>query len=346
MTRSFPAMLCLLAATAFAQTNNWTIDRVAGTAVMDEVSALTFRVGNASTSRDPIDAFSIGIPSGPYDIDGATAPSGWRASTIDRKDRIITFRAINACTGTAGLLPSQAALFEVRVVGVPLSADATGQDVNKGRTDVLDICGRGSNFKNATGTHSWTLVGLSSQVTTSVRAMDTGDQVTVTLTITNVSTATQSGIAPTAPVLTGTATFTRVSGPSPASVNSLAQDSSATFTWVYAATGRGVMRFGSSARNTAVSSPVATSADVNVGTFPAALLATPATTISNGQITLQVLPTNNTTSPLTILTQLAPTVTPTGTASASLTGGPTPASVDALGPRATTAFTSTWTPQR
>lgn len=342
MTRTIIA-LTLFATSAFAQQNNWNIDRIAGTAVMDEVSSLTFRVSNLATSRDTISSFTIAIPNGPYDIDGATAPSGWRASNIDRKNRTLTFRAIDACTSTtAGLRPGQTALFEARVVGAPLVADAAGQDVQKSKTNVLDICNRNITFRDFGGTHTWTLVGLFSRMTSSVRAMDTGDQVTVTLTISNTSLVTQSAITPTTPVLTGTAAFGLISGPTPAAVNLLTQDSTASFSWVYRATGRGTMRFASSARNTAVSSPVANSLDINVGAFPAAVLSTPTTTVDNGVITLQVLPTNNGTSPLTNVTPLPATVTPTGTASATLVTGPTPASVDALGSRSTTAFTTTW----
>ncbi|MDP2269258.1 MAG: hypothetical protein Q8N23_01960 [Archangium sp.] len=343
MMRTVLALVALLATSAFAQQNNWTIDRVAGSAVMDEVSTLTFRVTNLATSRDPISSFTIGIPNGPYDIDGATAPPGWRASNIDRKDRTLTFRAIDACTTTSiGLLPGQSALFEARVVGVPLSADAAGQALQKSKTKVLDICNRNVTFRDYGGTHTWTLVGLSSRMTSSARALDTGDQVTVTLTITNTSSVTQSAITPTAPVLTGTATFVLVSGPTPASVNSLTQDSTASFSWVYRATGRGSVRFASSARNAAVTSPLASSPDLNVGAFPAALISTPSATVNNGVITLQVLPTNNGASPLTNVTPLPATVTPTGTATATLITGPTPSSVDALGSRSTTAFTTTW----
>ncbi len=335
--------LVLLATSALAQQNNWNIDRVAGTAVMDEVSTLTFRVTNLATSRDTIASFTLAIPNGPYDIDGATAPAGWRASNIDRKDRTLTFRAIDACTtATVGLRPGQSALFEARVVGVPLAADATGQGFQKPKVDVLDICNRNVSFRAYGGSSSWSLVGLNSRVTSTVRAMDIGDQVTVNLAITNTSSVTQSAITPTAPVLTGTATFVLVSGPTPASVNSLAQDSTTSFSWVYRATGRGTARFSSSAKNAAVSSPVATSADINVGAFPATLIARPTTTVDNGVITLQVLPTNNGSAPLTNVTPLPATVTPTGTATATLLTGPTPASVDALGPDATTAFTTTW----
>ncbi|MFZ5440684.1 MAG: hypothetical protein ACOZQL_11800 [Myxococcota bacterium] len=343
MTRTLFLLVFGAASLALAQQNNWSIDRTAGVAVMDEVSPLTFRVANAATSRDRILAFTIGIPTAPYDIDGATAPSGWRASAIDRRNRVVTFRAIDGCTSsTAGLRPGQSALFEVRVLGVSAATDQANQNLLSNRTDVLDPCNTNVSFRARTGNATWTLVGLAARVTLSARALDVGDQVTVTLTITNGSTGTQSGITPAAPTVTGTATFALVSGPAPASVSNLAQDGSATFSWVYRATGRGTARFSSSARNATVSSPVATSPDLNVGLFPAASVVTPETTIDNGLITLQVLPTNDDTASLTAVTPVAPTITATGTARATLVSGPTPTVVDALASRATTAFTTTW----
>lgn len=344
MFRAIPLLISVVACSAFAQ-NNWNIDRVDGTAVMDEISPLIFRVTNVAGSRDNLQSFTIAIPNGQYDLDGATAPSGWRAIDVDKLDRTVTFKAINACSGpTIGLRPGQSALFEIRVVGAPGPSDAN-QDLTRGQTVTTDPCNTGVTFKSFGGVHSWMLVGLSAKVATSVRALELNEQLTVTLTIANASTGTQSSIAPAAPVLTGTATFALVSGPSPAQVNNLAVDGAATFAWVYRATGRGTARFSTSARNSSVSSPLVISSDVNVGAFPATLIATPSTTTPGGVITLQVLPTNNGASPLTHVMPLTPTVTATGTGSATLAGGPTPTSVDALGSRSTTAFTTTWTIQ-
>ncbi len=343
MKRTFATLALLISGIAAAQQNTWTIDRVAGTAVMDTVSTLTFRVGNASTSRDNIQSFSIGIPTSPYDIDGATAPPGWRASSIDRRNRRVTFRAIDACVVSGvGLKPGQSALFDVRVVGVPTNRDQPNQDITNHRTDVLDPCNKRVSFRDPTGNQYWTLVGLDARTSASPRALDLDDQLTVTLTITNTSSVTQNTITPRAPTITGTATFALVSGPSPASVTNLAQDSSATFTWVYRATGRGTARFSTGANNSAVSSPLDESEDVNVGLFPATVLATPQVTVNNGVITLQVLPTNNDAASLTSVTPLAPTLVTTGTATATMLSGPTPSTVGALASRSTTAFTTTW----
>jgi hypothetical protein len=343
MTRAITLLGLMLSTAAAAQQNNWSIDRVSGTAVMDVVSTLTFRVTNAAGSRDPIQSFSIGIPSAPYDIDGATAPPGWRASSVDRRNRRVTFRAIDTCVvAGVGIKPGQSALFDVRVVGVPVSRDATNQDVTNNRTDVLDPCNKNVSFRTRTGNATWTLVGLDARAATSPRALDLNDLLTFTLTITNTSSVTQNTIAPAAPTITGTATFALVSGPTPASVTNLAQDASAAFSWTYRATARGTARFSSRASNTQVSSPSPVSADVNVGIFPAALITSPSVTVNNGVVTLQVLPTNNDTATITAVTPLAPVVTTTGTAAAVMLSGPTPTSVDSLSSRSTTAFTTTW----
>lgn len=341
MRRALAVCAALAASSALAQQNAWSIDLVSGVAVMEEVSPLVFRVTNAASSAKTIASFTIGIPSQPYDVDGAVPPAGWRASSIDRKNRRVTFTVMGACsTPTMGLRPGQSALFEVRVLPLAQSRDQANEKLDKNRTDVVDVCNANANFRSFTGNSNWTLVGLGADVATSVRALDLSDQITVTLSITNESSATQNAIAPTAPVPSGTAGFTLVSGPTPASVSNLAQDAVATFTWVYRATARGSATFQASARNAAVSSPMAVSEPVLVSAFPAATIATPASVVSGGTATVRVLPTNNGTETLTVVTPLP--LSPTGTGTATPLSGPTPSQVGALSPRATTAFTSTW----
>lgn len=344
MRRALAVLAVLAASSAFAQQNNWSISRVAGVSVMNEVSTLTFRVTNASGSAASIPSFTLGIPQGPYDIDGATAPPGWRASAVDKQNRRVTFRASDAClTRAAGLRPGQSADFQVRVLGSPAAADVTGESLWKSRTEVVDACNTKLSFRPYTGTDTWSRVGLSAQLTTSVRALQVNDQLTLTLTVSNNSTAVQNGIAPAAPIPLGAAGFTLVSGPAPASVPNLAVDGTATFSWVYRATAEGTCTFlVSSATNGTVSSPPATSADLNVGSFPAAVIATPLNVVNNGTVTLQVLPSNNASAPITNVTPLAPTWSSPSGASAAQLSGPTPASVGALPPRATTAFTTSW----
>lgn len=341
MRRVLFAFALLAASSALAQQNNWSIDLASGVAVMEEVSPLVFRVANAATSGKAIAAFTLAFPSRPYDIDGAVPPAGWRASSVDRRNRRVTFTVMGACTSpTVGLRPGESALFEVRVLPTSQSRDQANQQLDARRTDVDDVCNTNASFRNYTGNDAWTLVGLGASVSTSVRSLDVNDQVTVTLTVTNNSTQTQSSIAPAAPVVSGTAAFSLVSGPVPVSASNVAQDAVATFSWVYRATARGSATFQASAKNTAVSSPAAASAPVLVSSFPAATIATPTSVVSGGTATVRVLPTNNGTE---TLTQVAPVpLAPTGTAAAAQLTGPTPTQVGALSPRATTAFTTTW----
>ncbi|MEW6432878.1 MAG: hypothetical protein AB1730_15345 [Myxococcota bacterium] len=341
MKRALAVFAALAASSAFAQQNDWSIDLASGVAVMEEVSPLVFRVTNAASSAKTIASFTIGIPSQPYDIDGAVPPAGWRASAIDRRNRRVTFTAMGACgTPNTGLRPGQSALFEVRVLPVSQSRDQSNQNLDRNRTRVVDVCNTNANFRNYTGSSAWQLVGLAADVRTSVRALDVDDQLTVTLTVTNNSTATQNAIAPAAPVVSGTAAFTLVSGPTPASVSNLAQDAVATFSWVYRATARGSATFAARAQNTQVSSPTAVSSGVLVSAFPAATIATPSSVVSGGTVTVRVLPTNNGAETLTLVTPLP--LSPTGPATVTPLSGPTPSQVDALSPRATTAFTTTW----
>lgn len=341
MKRPLLALALLAASSAFAQQNDWSIDLVSGVAVMEEVSPLVFRVTNAATSRQTIASFTLGIPSQPYDIDGAVPPAGWRASSIDRRNRRVTFTVMDACTSSRlGLQPGQSALFEVRVLPNSQSRDQANQRLDARRTSVLDVCNTRATFRNYAGNDAWTLVGLGADVSTSVRSLDVNDQVTVSLTVTNNSTQTQNNIAPLAPVVSGTAAFTLVSGPIPVAAQNVAQDAVATFSWVYRATARGSATFTTSAKNSTVSSPAVASLAVLVSGFPAATIATPTSVVSGGTATVRVLPTNNGTETLTQVTPLP--LSPAGTGTAAPLTGPMPAQVGALSPRATTAFTTTW----
>lgn len=341
MKRPLLALVLLAGSSAFAQQNNWSIDLASGVAVMEEVSPLVFRVTNGAGSGKTIASFTIGIPSKPYDIDGALPPAGWRASSIDRKNRRVTFTVMGACASSnVGLRPGQSELFEVRVLPNSQSRDQANQRLDRRRTGVRDVCNTNANFRDYTGNDAWTLVGLGADLRTSVRSLDVNDQLTVTLAVTNNSTQTQSAIAPTAPVVSGTAAFTLVSGPLPASVMNLTQDAVATFSWVYRATARGSATFTVSAKNSNVSSPPVASPAVLVSSFPAATIGTPTSVVSGGTVTVRVLPTNNGTETLTQVTPFP--LAPTGTGAAAQLTGPMPAQVGALSPRATTAFTTTW----
>src|SRR6187431_468711 len=95
--RLLALLTLLLPAAALAQ-NAWTVTPVDGTAVMGEISSLVFEVRNASTSTRPLNEVSLAVDTAAYDIDGGEAPAGWAVSTIDRKERRITYTASGACS--------------------------------------------------------------------------------------------------------------------------------------------------------------------------------------------------------------------------------------------------------
>lgn len=336
MSRLAALVLVALAAPAFAQQSTWSVTRTAGAAVMEEVSPLTFTVANGATSTAAIQRFSLQLNPAKYDVDGATAPTGWRVATVDRISRTVTFQATAACSSTSGLRPGQSSDFEVRVIGREEAADQLGERLLSVKLD--ETCAPGTKFKNPTLNDTWTLHGLSGEVTVGPRALDLGSQIAVTLSIVNRSTQAQTAITPQAPTVRGAATFTLVSGPTPAQVNNLAIDATASFSWVYQATGRGVSTFEVSARNAAVSSPPRSSLEVSVGSFPAVLTVQPTTTVSGGEVTLQLQVTNNHPTTLTTVQPDPLVVTATGGATATLVQGPTPASVPTLTAGTTAGF--------
>lgn len=337
MSRLAPALVVALALPALAQQNDWSITRTAGGAVMEEVSALIFTVANTSpTNGAAIQAFSLLLNPAKYDVDGATAPTGWRVATVDRINRKITFRAATACSSTSGLRPGQSNTFELRVIGRAEPADQAGQRLQSATLD--EACPAGGRFKNPTLNDTWTLHGLSGEVTVGPRALELGQQIAVTLSVVNRSTQTQTAITPMPPVVRGAATFALVSGPTPAQVNNLAVDGTASFTWVYQATGRGVSTFEVSAGNGLVTSPPRGSLEVSVGTFPAVLTVQPTVTVNGGEVTLQLQVTNNLTTSLTNVTPDPLLVTASGGASATPLSGPTPATVASLTAGTTAGF--------
>lgn len=342
-----PLLLCLAllaAPAALAQQNTWTVTAAGGAAVMEETTSLFFTVTNTSTAAaSRIAAFTLGIPPGPYDVEGGAAPPGWRVSAVDKQERKVTYTFVAGCppAGTGGLGPGQSGLFEVRVTGFAFAADQLNHALVKNRTDVTNTCSSG-NFGQFGGGASWTLHGLSSRVEVSPRSLDIGGDVTVTLTVANRTTATQSAVVPAAPTVGGAATFSLVSGPAPALVNNLAPDAVASFSWVYRATSRGVSAFTVRAGNGTATSPPGTSLDVSVGAFPASATVLPEAAINGETVTLLVQVSNHSGSTLSQVRALTPTVTSASGATATRLSGPTPATVRSLAAGASTGFTFTY----
>lgn len=337
---SFLALVLFVPGAALAA-NNWTVATYSGTAVMDEVSTLTFTVSNARNSTNPMNLVTLRLPTGTsgadYIIEGGIAPRGWQVSTVDRRNRAVTFIATGTCP-SKGLARATSAQFGVKVTAISAATDLTGDAIVASRSDAEDTCTRRT-FNQFTGTASWPRVGLGAQASVSPRTLDLDGTVTLTLAVTNRSTVTQSAIAPTVPVTAGTATFAVVTGPTPTTL-SLPVDATGTFTWTLRATGRGTSTLGSSARNTAVSSPVDVTLPLNVGAFPAYADLAPQQVASGSIVTASLTVSNNSSDPYQNVAPSTPTFA--GTAVATLVSGPTPASVATLSAGSSTRFSWTY----
>jgi hypothetical protein len=345
MKRLTLTLLALWAAPSLAA-DNWSIVYKSGTSVMSEISPLTFTITNTSpVTGHRLNEIVLQINAGNYDLDGAVAPPGWRVAKVDRGLKKVIFDANGSCPAL-GLASGQSASFTMNVIGADATTDQLGETFTANKTSATETC-TNSKFGNYTGNPVWNRVGLDAKVLVSPRTLDLGSTVTVSVAVTN-RTATSTGgdnivtVSPTAPSMSGTGGFALQSGPSPPSLT-LTTDQTGTFNYTYVATARGVVQFSAGAQNAAatVTSPRATSLDTDVGIFPGQVSISPAQATTGSLVTVLFVVSNNTTD---VYTNVAPNpLTVTGTATASLVSGPTPASVATLAPGNSTAFKWTYT---
>ncbi|AKJ03716.1 outer membrane protein assembly factor BamB [Archangium gephyra] len=338
--RLFALLTLLLPAAALAQ-NAWTVTPVEGSAVMGEISSLVFEVRNASTSTRPLNELSLAVDGAAYDVDGGDAPAGWTVSTIDRKERRITYRATGSCTpGPLGLAPGASARFTLRLVGLAANADTTdalvgGNNPTKSSM-ALDTCPGGVTFTGDPALARWKRVGLSATLTALPRTLQLGSDVTVQLLVVNRSLVNQGGITPSGPAVVGSARFdTVVSAFSPASL-SLAPGATGSFTARLRSTLEGTSVFQASAGNGTVSTALTSSLQVNVSSFPALAEVLPTNIITGDTVTLRLTVSN----PSTVNYRDVVPRTPVflGTAVPTLVSGPTPAKSTTLNAGTSVSF--------
>jgi outer membrane protein assembly factor BamB len=332
-------LLLLLPAVALAQ-NAWTVTTVEGSAVMGELSSLTFEVRNAATSTLRVNEVSLAVDQNLYDVDGGSAPPGWTVGTIDRKERRITYRAsgIDCAGAPVGIAPGGSVRFTLRLVGQPANADLTDVLVQQNNPDrssaAREVCS-GTVFSGDASQASWKRVGLSASITVLPRTLQVNGEVTVQLVVVNRSLQTQSAITPSGPFLSGTATFTQSSPFSPASL-SLASGATGAFTLRMRATGVGTAIIRALARNATVTSPQVASLQVDVSNFPALVEVLPTNIISGDTVTVRLVVSNPTSSTYRDVVPRVPVFA--GTVTPTLLSGPTPTRVSSLTPGASVSF--------
>ncbi len=339
IARLLALLFLLLPAAALAQ-NAWTVTPVDGSAVMGEISSLVFEVRNASTSTRPINEISLAVDGTAYDVDGGDAPVGWTVSTIDRKERRITYSASGSCApGPLGIAPGASVRFTLRLVGLAANADVNDAllagNASKKASEARDTCS-GTTFSGDPTLARWKRVGLSASLSVLPRTLQLGGNVTVQLVVVNRSLVNQSGISLSGPVVVGSATFDKtVVSFSPATL-SLAPGATGAFTGKLQATGEGTAFLQASAANAAVSTAQTSSLHVNVSSFPALIEALPSSIAPGDTVTVRLVVSNPSKSTYRDVVPRA--LGFVGTATPSILSGPTPASATSLSPGASISF--------
>jgi hypothetical protein len=192
---------------------------------------------------------------------------------------------------------------------------------------------------------------LSATIAATPAAVTVGQVVTVTLTVQNTGGVDLGDLTPGAPSISGTATTGPPSGPTPASIASLAPGASGTFTWTYATSGPGTLSFTGSvtARSISAGGTVSAASDPTrpaevAVERPAALAASlPASGAAalGREFTVAMTVVNSGGGAVRNVTPGTPSVAPAGLAGVKPGTGPVPAQVASLAAGASTTFT--WT---
>lgn len=344
-TRAFLAVL-LLAPTSALATASWTTSFAGGSAVMGEISSISFTVTNTSNGGELLNSITLQLNQNEYDVDGGLAPPGWQVATVDKLVKRITY---TACPG--GLAPGASATFTMMVIGAPANADQAGEALvttgNGNKTFATIGCLVNSPTVNLASSPSWRRIGIGATMSISPSSMSTGRNVTVTLTVTNRSTSDNATISPSTvepaiwDSLTGAAApgaaFTLQNSPSPSSLV-LDQDETGVFQWVYRANNQGVFNFTASARNGtgSLTSLTARSTDLATGQFPGTISIFPEKIVSGGSVRVTFSVRNNSSTQILNVTPTQPSVV--GSVTATRTSGPSPESVTSLPPGAAASF--------
>ena len=192
---------------------------------------------------------------------------------------------------------------------------------------------------------------MSAAISAAPATVSVGQPVTVTLTIRNTGTAGLTNVLPGTPSITGTATTGSPSGPTPASLASLAPGAVGSFTWTYPTAGAGTLAFSGSVTARSVPSGATVDAATDptrpaqvVVQRPATLVATlPAAGAAavGRDFTVSMTVVNEGGATVRNVAPGTPVVDPAGLAALKTATGPVPPSVDSLAPGASATFT--WT---
>lgn len=341
-----PLVAALLLASPALAASAWAVTSASGASVMEEISPVSFTVKNNSTAGEALTTLTLQLNVPDYDIDGAVAPVGWQVSSVDRLNRKVIFTA-NGSACPRGIAAGGSAVFTLRILGKSAGVDQTAESlvVNGGKTTAQFQCAPSSPTVALKASPLWKRIGVGAWLQVVPTSVSPGDVVTLTLHVTNRSTASATLTPVGLPLISDAATgnpapgsaFTLQSGPSPASLT-LPVDGTGNFIWTYLVNSTGVFRFSASAHNAAntLTSQVVTAQDLAVGQFPGTVSIAPDQVISGGQTRVTLTLRNN--SDVQFLNIVPSTPTVTGNVTATLSSGPFPDHQTSLPPGSATSF--------
>ncbi len=294
---------------------------------------MAFKVTNTGNSL-AITSVKFIFVNGIYDTRNTSgAPSGWSvAVTNSGSESSITF------TASSGSIPVGGSLtFSITLKG---DGSASIQTAAADATDTLSsmtVANGGNTFTLGGSFPTWLRYGmLISSLTPSPTSVGAGVSTTYTLSVTNVSSATQNNIAPgTMTQTSGTGAVTYVSGPTPATRN-LNANANNSFTYVYSGANGGTVVMSNTVGNGTVTAPSFDGTSLTVNTL-SSTIAVDTTTIPSGySVVVTLTVTNGGTLAATTVTP--GTITTGGTATKTLISGPSPSSVASLPAGSTVSF--------
>jgi len=319
------------------------------TVVMDEVSELRVQVRNNTRSTSPqfrpINQVTFVLPTG-YTLLESPAPTGWVADHFIAARQVTYNIPVNCALADAGLMQDQTATFTLRMI--PQVGNTNAADQRFTTLTAYEACGNLSFSTNRTADAAeWRRVGLSTRVDIQPRVLPVGDDITARLVIENRTSqaATQNNITAEGPSTGAGGVSFEVVELQPANFMVNLPVRGAGILSARATTQTGgtmVASVRATNANGSLTSAVADSPMVNVGVLAASADVDSVQAFTGEAVRLRLSVTNtSTTASYLNVTPRAPVLV--GTAVATLTSGPSPASVTRLGPGASAHFVWTYT---
>lgn len=334
--RIIPLILLLSLIPRPAAASEFTISLRADSAVeIGSPSRLRFSVTNTG-AEESLSRLTLRFPSG-YRVTGGSAPRRW---VVERGPRgsgsesgEITFRTRNKAKCKGAIAPGRSLVFRVEVIA-PASRAVSPDSLVSAEGE--QSC-QGVAFDPPATLPSWDRLGVAVALAAGPLILGLGGDVTVTMTVTNLSTVELSDVWPLLRP-TGTGSVSGVVGPTPPNLT-LAPGASGSMTWAARAASAGTLSFSGQAVSRSVTSPPVGSDTLFVGDLEVSLSVTPEQVVSGQDVEVEMTVTNR--GPVSVVNVMPSSLIFEGTAMASAPAGPSPASLPVLEPDESATFV--WT---